>query len=273
MECGSPCTTLRFLVVVSLLVLGVGSVGVESYMGVAGALVRGNRMTMVKENKTGVDEKPGLDKQGAATEEYQDSQALLMALLRLEKALSGTRGCDTRLQDLWRDITIQRVALKGLEHDIFRKMDLYAKVQLKDPSAVECPEPFEVAGGGCFYHPHGVKKTWSAARFSCARLGGDLAYPTNISKFRKYVKTISSGGWGFFFLGGKADPKQDFPVYQWIDGRKIVSEREQMASELIAFGSDYCVVMEAYNWFEIKPKNCETSRRWYICEIKVKNMS
>ncbi|KAG7156278.1 uncharacterized protein LOC121853880 [Homarus americanus] len=199
----------------------------------------------------------------------QDTEAFLAALLRLEKILNHTHGCDKRLQELWRDVTIRRLTLERLEEDIFHLMDKYAKVQAEDPTTDECPEPFAARGGGCFYYPHGEKNTWAGARYSCVRLGGDLAHPDDLPSFKKYVKTIASGDWGYFFLGGKTDPKLEFPAFRWLDGRSIAGEN--MYSELFSFSSDFCLAMEAHNRFKIKAKHCDNHKRWYICEIKVKN--
>nr|XP_053634228.1 uncharacterized protein LOC128689788 isoform X1 [Cherax quadricarinatus] len=291
MACGCPSASLRVLLGATIWAMGVGGASVESQMGVGGASVEsqmgvggasvesqmGVAGALVKEHRTTskeqeyLEEEYHVDESRTAAGVDLENNDLLASLLRMQKVLSGIEGCDTRLQHLWRDVTAQRLTLERLQEEVFLQMDRHAKIQFEHPTRQKCPEPFQVGGGGCFYHPQRVKKTWAAARYSCGKLGADLAHPANITSFRDYITTVVSGDWGFFFLGARADPKQEFPVYRWLDGR-IFGGEGRKSSESLTVDGDFCVVMLPHSWQEFEHKHCETSKGWYVCEVKVKNL-
>lgn len=200
------------------------------------------------------------------------SETLLSALLRLENSLNGTSICSSRIKSLWKAIALWRTQLDELQNSVFNAMNKMAKFQSESPIVKSCPWDGFEPGRGCYYSPEEKLRKWTDARLACGKLGADLAhpYPQNMQAFKNWVGSISSG-WGFYYIGGKLNPEDEYPLFRWVDGRRISSDNPSFTEPFRVIDSDNCIAMENHLRFRYKPKSCDSFRRWYICEIKIQS--
>ncbi|XP_068216514.1 uncharacterized protein [Palaemon carinicauda] len=204
----------------------------------------------------------------ASAESRPASESLAQALLDLESALNGTNFCYSRIKSLWAAAAERKIRLDEMQDAIFLSMNKLAKLEASSPMLKECPAPFKKVAGGCFHNPEEKLKKWTDARLACGKLGGDLAYPRDLDAFRQWAGGLRSD-YGYYYLGGRSDPDKEFPEFRWVDGRRILKE-EKYRTEFLVISDMFCITMENQSRKEIKNKGCDDHKRWYICEIKIK---
>ncbi|XP_066981245.1 uncharacterized protein [Macrobrachium rosenbergii] len=200
-------------------------------------------------------------------QDFRSLETLEQALMNLEASLNGTSFCFSRIRELWAAATERKVKLEAMRDDLFISMNRLAQLEASSPILKECPAPFEKVAGGCFYASDEKLRFWNDARLKCGRMGGDLAYPRDILSFRSWVGGLQNE-YGYYYIGARADPKDEFPIFRWLDGRRLLNE-EKYRTDYLVIGDDLCVGVQSYNDNKIKNKDCGSFRRDYICEIKV----
>ncbi|XP_064113529.1 uncharacterized protein LOC135220167 [Macrobrachium nipponense] len=200
--------------------------------------------------------------------DFRPMENLEQALMNLEASLNGTSFCFSRIKELWEVATERKVKLEAIRDDLFRSMNRLAQLEASSPILKECPAPFERVAGGCFFPSDEKIKFWNDARLVCGRMGGDLAYPRDLSLFRSWVRGLRDE-YGYYYIGARANPKDEFPIFLWLDGRRLLKE-ESYRTDFLVYGDALCVGIQTYGGYELKNKDCGEYRRRYICEIKVK---
>ncbi|XP_037792524.1 C-type lectin domain family 4 member G-like [Penaeus monodon] len=207
---------------------------------------------------------------GASAARGRDTppEPLLAALIRLQATLDDIPSCEFKTKGLWTDIEKRQQRLEKLQEGIFQKMNDIARIEMEYPSATECQDPFQWMSGGCYYHSGRERATWGEARFACGRMGADLAHPADNWSLKDYTRQISSSGYGYYFIGGRADNSSGFRDWHWVDGRPVAIEH-RMYSQPPGLGE--CLVIDGAGTHSMKAKSCDAYKRWYICELKVRS--
>ncbi|XP_042204050.1 uncharacterized protein LOC121853761 [Homarus americanus] len=128
-----------------------------------------------------------------------------------------------------------------------------------------CAEPFEEAGGGCFWPHKNPGLSWERARKRCQQAGGDLATPEDLTAVRNYLRHKLGSDWWYLWLGGRiTGPRR----WAWLDSPE---GEEREASEDDWANTDQsgdCVALNGGRGYRVMKWDCQ-DKNWYLCEKKI----